>query len=563
MRWPRALLPHKAVLHIHEIPEGAMRRILVGLMHWSHADLIFNSRATRAAFGEPKTARTHVVYNGVAGPAAVEPTTYDGKRPLRVLLLGRINRIKGQEVLLEAIASMPAELQSRIEVRLVGGAFESTERERALAELVETMGLTGRVSVLPFIPDPSEHYRWADIVTVPSRRPESLGRVAIEAMAYGRPPLVSAIGGLVEVVSDGETGWHVPPGDAAALGAKLQEIILAPEAWRGFVAAGRARYEAIFSEPVAAAAIAAIAADKLKTTMARPGRARRRPPSGDTPVKFAFPSHLVRRLVLMIGGEAMQSGFHFALNIMLLHLLSAQGYGLFAIGMVMGGVGLSYIRSLTAVPASIWMSKSTNSAGVDAYDVAFGTAALIVALLMAVGTAVLMHLLGDPSGIAAGCFVGAWSLRSHMRTAFFARRQQVVVSISDGAFTIAGIVLTGLTIWKVQDPLQTVFYALAAANVFGIFVLVRLARRYTSHQLPHADAATLYQALAPTALVGIQRDHHQHPGSMPGAAGRGHCRACRLRTAGGGSGAVCPAAHHQSCFRQHDAAGSRQADAEQ
>ncbi|RVA19976.1 glycosyltransferase, partial [Mesorhizobium sp. M7D.F.Ca.US.004.03.1.1] len=179
------LLPHKAVLHIHEIPEGAMRRILVGLMHWSHADLIFNSRATRAAFGDPKTARTHVVYNGVAGPAAVEPTTYDGKRPLRVLLLGRINRIKGQEILLEAIAAMPAELQSRIEVRLVGGAFESTERERALAELVETMGLTGRVSVLPFVPDPSEHYRWADIVTVPSRRPESLGRVAIEAMAYG------------------------------------------------------------------------------------------------------------------------------------------------------------------------------------------------------------------------------------------------------------------------------------------------------------------------------------------------------------------------------------------
>ncbi|QKC82726.1 hypothetical protein EB232_14890 [Mesorhizobium sp. NZP2077] len=179
----------------------------------------------------------------------------------------------------------------------------------------------------------------------------------------------------------------------------------------------------------------------------------------------------------MIGGEAMQSGFHFALNIMLLHMLSAQGYGLFAIGMVMGGVGLSYIRSLTAVPASIWMSKSTNAAGVDAYDVAFGTAALMVALLMAVGTAVLMRLLGDPSGIAAGCFVGAWSLRSHMRTAFFARRLQVVVSISDAAFTIAGTVLAGLAIWYAGDALQAVFYALAAANVFGIFVLVRLARR--------------------------------------------------------------------------------------
>ena len=190
-----------------------------------------------------------------------------------------------------------------------------------------------------------------------------------------------------------------------------------------------------------------------------------------------FPVHLVRRLVLMIGGEAMQSGFHFALNLALLHMLSAQGYGLFALAMVMGGVGLSYIRSLTAVPASIWMSKSSNRAGVDAHDVAFGTAALVVALLMAAGTAILMHLLGDPSGIAAGCFVGAWSLRSHMRTAFFTRRQQVVVSISDAAFTIAGIMLAGLAIWFARDVLQTVFYALAAANLFGIFVLVRLAGR--------------------------------------------------------------------------------------
>ncbi|MFD1984100.1 hypothetical protein ACFSOZ_15705 [Mesorhizobium newzealandense] len=54
-------------------------------------------------------------------------------------------------------------------------------------------------------------------------------------------------------------------------------------------------------------------------------------------MKFAFPGHLLRRLVLMIGGEAIQSGFHFALNIALLHVLSAQGYGIFAIAMVMGG----------------------------------------------------------------------------------------------------------------------------------------------------------------------------------------------------------------------------------
>ena len=80
------------------------------------------------------------------------------------------------------------------------------------------------VSVEPFAADTAPLYRWADVVVAPSKLPESLGRTAIEAMAFGRPALVSAIGGLTEVVADGETGWHVPPGDADALAARLADI---------------------------------------------------------------------------------------------------------------------------------------------------------------------------------------------------------------------------------------------------------------------------------------------------------------------------------------------------
>ncbi|MGT2468526.1 hypothetical protein ACVOMV_32795 [Mesorhizobium atlanticum] len=64
-----------------------------------------------------------------------------------------------------------------------------------------------------------------------------------------------------------------------------------------------------------------------------------------------------------------------------------------------------------------------------------------------------------------------------MRTAFFARRMQLVVSISDAVFTVAGIVLAGAAIWFFADALQATFFALAAANLVGIAVLVRLARR--------------------------------------------------------------------------------------
>ncbi len=178
-------------------------------------------------------------------------------------MLGRINRIKGQEVLLEALAGLNADLLSRIETRIVGSGFEDPTAEDRLRGLVASLGLGDRVSIEPFVDDPAPLYNWADVVAMPSRRPESLGRVAIEAMAWGRPPLASAIGGLGEVVIERETGRLLPPGDAAALGAALAGIVAEPGQLGPYAVAGRARYEALFSEKAAAAAIAGAAAEAL------------------------------------------------------------------------------------------------------------------------------------------------------------------------------------------------------------------------------------------------------------------------------------------------------------
>lgn len=253
----------RALLHIHEIPEPPARAILQALVLWSGAEVIFNSNATSAAFALPENRRRHIVYNGIAGPTAAEPVTYDGLRPLRVLMLGRISRIKGQDVLLEAVACLPPQIRARLELRIVGSAFENPARESALAAQIEAMKLGAQVRLEPFMPDASPLYRWADVVVVPSCRPESLGRVAIEAMAFGRPPIASAIGGLMEVIEHGRSGWLVPPGDAPALAAQLQAIIENPSAWRGYAAGARSRYEALFRSESAAAAIAAIVTAKL------------------------------------------------------------------------------------------------------------------------------------------------------------------------------------------------------------------------------------------------------------------------------------------------------------
>jgi glycosyltransferase involved in cell wall biosynthesis len=197
-----------------------------------------------------------------------EPVTYDGRRPLRVALIGRINRIKGQDVLIAALAKLPEELRARLAVRMVGGAFENPALETELRGEVWRAGLDDVVSVEPFAADTAPIYRWADIVVAPSKLPESLGRTAIEAMAFGRPPLVSAIGGLTEVVADGQTGWHTPPGDAAALANRLAAIIAHPEAWRDFGPSARARYERMFSRQAASDALAAAAARCLTSAHA-------------------------------------------------------------------------------------------------------------------------------------------------------------------------------------------------------------------------------------------------------------------------------------------------------
>jgi glycosyltransferase involved in cell wall biosynthesis len=68
----------------------------------------------------------------------------------------------------------------------------------------------------------------ASVVVAPSER-EGFGLAAAEAMAFGRPVVAAAGGGLLELVSDGETGLLVPPRDAAALRAAVERLLADPE----------------------------------------------------------------------------------------------------------------------------------------------------------------------------------------------------------------------------------------------------------------------------------------------------------------------------------------------
>jgi glycosyltransferase involved in cell wall biosynthesis len=100
-------------------------------------------------------------------------------------------------------------------------------------------------------------YDRAAVVAVPSHR-EGFGVVCVEAMAHGRPVVASAVGGLLDLVVDGETGILVPPGDVDALREALTRLLGDGELRRRMGEAARERVRARFSwDPVTDATIAA------------------------------------------------------------------------------------------------------------------------------------------------------------------------------------------------------------------------------------------------------------------------------------------------------------------
>jgi len=128
-----------------------------------------------------------------------------------LLFVGRIQPLKGPDVLVRAVARMLAERpgrRGRLVVGILGGPSGSgLDRPEELRGLVSSLGLDDVVRLHPPVPRSSlvDWYRAADLVAVPSHS-ESFGLVALEAQACGTPVLAARVGGLMTAVRDGVTG---------------------------------------------------------------------------------------------------------------------------------------------------------------------------------------------------------------------------------------------------------------------------------------------------------------------------------------------------------------------
>lgn len=151
-----------------------------------------------------------------------------------LLFVGRIERLKGIDTLLESAAVVSRFCTGRdLKVLIVGGGGQTEEENAELRRVVQLhrdLNLEGQVEFVGSKPQETLplYYSAADITVMPSHY-ESFGMVAVEAMASGTPVIASKVGGLSYTVKDGETGFLVTEENHFALAEKVYELLKNPD----------------------------------------------------------------------------------------------------------------------------------------------------------------------------------------------------------------------------------------------------------------------------------------------------------------------------------------------
>lgn len=169
-------------------------------------------------------------------PFLTTPPTPLPERPA-ALFVGVLERYKAVDVLAEAWRIVAARVPAA-ELHLVGRGTLAEVPERLVADL------PGRVRWSPALstPEVAAALDEASVLVLPSRS-EGLGRVVIEAFCRGRGVVGSRVGGIPDLVTDGETGLLVPPGDAGALAGALERALTEPGLAAALGAAARVAVE--------------------------------------------------------------------------------------------------------------------------------------------------------------------------------------------------------------------------------------------------------------------------------------------------------------------------------
>jgi glycosyltransferase involved in cell wall biosynthesis len=252
----------KHLWHVHEIilsPKLASKAFPYLVNQFSNR-VVSNSSLTAdwLLSKQPKLALSSVViFNGL--PSVRKPSeaaikafrksvnAMDGD--VIVTLAGRINRWKGQKLLLEAATELKRTNRlGSMRFVIVGGVAPGLDD--LLLELKAhalSAGLLDNFSFVSFVDDIWPIWFGTDIAVVPSTEPEPFGMVAIEAMAASAPVIAAGHGGLLDIVIHEETGILFAPCDAMALANAIERLAKNQALRERFGAAGAERQRTLFS----------------------------------------------------------------------------------------------------------------------------------------------------------------------------------------------------------------------------------------------------------------------------------------------------------------------------
>ena len=221
-----------------------------------------HERGNMIDFYEAPGDRIHVIPCGVDMDVFKPRPKDEARRELGLgdenvlLYVGRVQPLKGPELLLESVARM--DLNERLKVLIVGGDVTGDEEVTKVRRLAGELGIDHLVSFEGTVPHKRlvHYYNAADLCVVPSFY-ESFGLVAAEAMACGTPVVATAVGGLPETVKDGLNGSLIRDRNPEALAEKIS-LLLNDVRLRGLLASQARESVAALNWPTVAGRVAGL-----------------------------------------------------------------------------------------------------------------------------------------------------------------------------------------------------------------------------------------------------------------------------------------------------------------
>ena len=139
-----------------------------------------------------------------------------------ILMPGRLSRMKGHLVVLDALAQMK---HKDVTCVFVGSAHGKADYQKELQQKINALSGKTAVLLMEHCQQMPAAYALSDIVLSASLYPEAFGRTITEAQSMGRIVVATKHGGAMETIQDGKTGFLVPVGDAKALAETLDKVL--------------------------------------------------------------------------------------------------------------------------------------------------------------------------------------------------------------------------------------------------------------------------------------------------------------------------------------------------